>query len=220
MVQVVGYGAVPAASARQLSPIARRSGFIRFAAAATLAVGALAAVIVIGQNRPVELGMAAINEEGYGGPVGDMGSTNNVDTLKNIWFDDTEAWEGIDEILPTEGGAWEDQNEPDVGYAFKGQGSVTSDDGWTGYYDTTLHDGTDREVLPMDNFNDALGWDPALAGGNALWGDRGGQNVDNPAPWRGVHEPLTVQQFSDSDWVPYGYTLGGPSHSSVADGGK
>jgi hypothetical protein len=52
MVQVVGYGAVPAASARQLSPIARRSGFIRFAAAATLAVGALAAVIVIGQNRP------------------------------------------------------------------------------------------------------------------------------------------------------------------------
>jgi hypothetical protein len=46
----------------------------------------------------VELGMAAINEEGYGGPVGDMGSTNNVDTLKNIWFDDTEAWEGIDEV--------------------------------------------------------------------------------------------------------------------------
>lgn len=50
MVQVVGYGTVPAA--RQLSPIARRSGFIRFAAAATLAVGALAAVIVVGQNRP------------------------------------------------------------------------------------------------------------------------------------------------------------------------
>lgn len=47
----------------------------------------------------VELGMAAINEEGYGGPVGDMGSTNNVDTLKNIWFDDTEAWEGIDEVI-------------------------------------------------------------------------------------------------------------------------
>lgn len=43
--------------------------------------------------------MAAINEEGYGGPVGDMGSTNNVDTLKNIWFDDTEAWEGIDEVI-------------------------------------------------------------------------------------------------------------------------
>lgn len=108
-----------------------------------------------------------------------------------------------------------------VGYVFQGQGSVTADDGWTGYYDTTLHDGTDREVLPMDNFNDALGWDPALAGGNALWGDRGGQNVDDPAPWRGVHEPLTVQQFTDSDWVPYGYTLGGPSHSSVAaeDGG-
>ena len=42
--------------------------------------------------------MAAINEEGYGGPVGEMGSTNNVDTLKNIWFDDTEAWEGIDEV--------------------------------------------------------------------------------------------------------------------------
>jgi len=43
--------------------------------------------------------MAPINEAGTGGyVVGDMGSTNNVDTLKNIWFDENEAWEGIDEV--------------------------------------------------------------------------------------------------------------------------
>ena len=87
-------------------------------------------------------------------------------------------------------------------------------DGWTGYYDTTLHDGTDRAVLPDENVNAALGWDPALSGGNALWGSRGGQNVEDPAPWSN-NEPLTVQEFSDSDYVPYGYTQGGPSHSSV-----
>lgn len=103
-----------------------------------------------------------------------------------------------------------------VGYAFTNQGSVTADDGWTGYYDTTLHDGTDREVLPDETVNDANGWDPALAGANALWGNRGGQNVNDPAPWSNG-EPMSVQQFSDSDYVPYGYTLGGPSHSSVAD---
>ena len=43
--------------------------------------------------------MAAINAAGTGGyAVGDMGSTNNVDTLKNIWFDDQEAWEGINDV--------------------------------------------------------------------------------------------------------------------------
>ena len=36
---------------------------------------------------------------------------------------------------------------------FQGQGSVTSGDGWTGYYDDMLHDGTDRAVLPMDTVN-------------------------------------------------------------------
>jgi len=224
---VVDYGSVPAAASRPLASKARRAGFIRFAAVATLALGALAAVIVVGQTRPVELGMAPINEAGTGGyVVGDMGSTNNVDTLKNIWFDENEAWEGIDEILPTEGGAWEDQNEPDVGYAFQGQGSVTADDGWTGYYDTTLHDGTDREVLPMETVNAANGWDPALAGANALWsndiaedGIGGGISVDDPKGWSNG-QPMSVQEFSDSDYVPYGYTLGGPSHSSVAAGGK
>ena len=50
MVQVVGYGSVPAA--RPLTSTARRSGAVRFAAVATLALGALAAVIVVGQNRP------------------------------------------------------------------------------------------------------------------------------------------------------------------------
>lgn len=155
-----------------------------------------------------------------------MGSTNNVDTLKNIWFDDEEAWEGINDILPTEGGAWEDQSEPAVGYVFKGQGSVTSDDGWTGYYDTTLHDGTDREVMPMETVNAANGWDPALSGANALWSDDvaddgigGGISVDDPKTWSNG-QPMSVQQFSDSDYVPYGYTLGGPSHSSVADEGR
>jgi hypothetical protein len=108
-----------------------------------------------------------------------------------------------------------------VGYAFTGEGSVTADNGWTGYYDTTLKDGTDREVLPMSTVNAANGWDDTLAGANALWsndiaddGVGGGINVDTPKAWS-YNTPLTVQQFSDSDYVPYGYTLGGPSHSSV-----
>jgi len=103
-----------------------------------------------------------------------------------------------------------------VGYAFQNAGSVTAENGWTGYYDTTLHDGTDREVFPDETVNGINGWDSDLAGANALWGNRGGQNVDDPASWSNG-EPLTVQQFSDSDYVPYGYTLGGPSHSSVGD---
>jgi len=49
MVQVVDYGTVPAARP-QLT--AKRVGFIRFAAVATLALGVLAAVIVVGQVRP------------------------------------------------------------------------------------------------------------------------------------------------------------------------
>ena len=52
MVQVVDYGSVPAAASRPLASKARRAGFIRFAAVATLALGALAAVIVVGQTRP------------------------------------------------------------------------------------------------------------------------------------------------------------------------
>ena len=113
-----------------------------------------------------------------------------------------------------------------MGYVFTNQGSVTADNGWTGYYDTTLHDGTDREVLPMDTVNDALGWDSTLSGGNALWSDaigegsiEGGANVDEPRGWSNG-EPMSVQAFSDSDYVPYGYTLGGPSHSSVAAEGR
>ena len=209
MVHVPSYGALPAGS-KARTP--RRADFVRFAAVATLALGALTAVIVAGQTaRPVVLGSAAITS-GYA--VGEDGSTNNAETLKNIWFDTDQAWDGIDEVLPTAAGAWEDPTEPDVGYAFTGQGSVTGADGWTGYYDTTLHDGTDRAVLPDENVNAALGWDPALSGGNALWGSRGGQNVEDPAPWSN-NEPLTVQEFSDSDYVPYGYTQGGPSHSSV-----
>ena len=52
MVQVVGYGSVPAAAPRPLASKVRRTGFVRFAAVATLALGALAAVIVVGQTRP------------------------------------------------------------------------------------------------------------------------------------------------------------------------
>lgn len=153
MVQVTAYGSVPSA-ARPLAPLAKRTGAVRFIAVATLALGAFAAVIMVGQTRPgtlpfsssvpcighrnvhfrmlmylwcgcvgvvcpyvcraVELsGQSAIMAAGTGGyVVGDDGSTNNVDTLKNIWFDDNEAWEGINDVLPTEAGAWEDQNEP------------------------------------------------------------------------------------------------------------
>ena len=70
--------------------------------------------------RAVELsGQSAIVAAGTGGyVVGDDGSTNNVDTLKNIWFDDNEAWEGINDVLPTEAGAWEDENEP-AGIVFR-----------------------------------------------------------------------------------------------------
>jgi len=67
----------------------------------------------------------------------------------------------------------------------------------------------------------ANGGDDTLKGANALWSnelgddsEEGGINVKTP---KGFHHvtPLTVKQFTDSDWVPYGYTLGGPSHSSV-----
>lgn len=51
MVQVVDYGSVPSA-ARPLPLKANRAAFIRFAAVATLALGALAAVIMVGQARP------------------------------------------------------------------------------------------------------------------------------------------------------------------------
>ena len=52
MVQVVGYGSVPPAASRPLASKVRRTGFVRFAAVATLALGALAAIIVVGQTRP------------------------------------------------------------------------------------------------------------------------------------------------------------------------
>jgi hypothetical protein len=154
MVQVTAYGSVPSAARPLAPPLAKRTGAVRFIAVATLALGAFAAVIMVGQTRPgtlpfsnsvpgirhrnvhfrmlmylwcgcvgvvcpyvcraVELsGQSAIMAAGTGGyVVGDDGSTNNVDTLKNIWFDDNEAWEGINDVLPTEAGAWEDQNEP------------------------------------------------------------------------------------------------------------
>jgi len=57
MVQVVDYGTVPAARP-QLT--AKRVGFIRFAAVATLALGALAAVIVVGQVRPGILSLSVL----------------------------------------------------------------------------------------------------------------------------------------------------------------
>ena len=52
-----------------------------------------------------------------------------------------------------------------------------------------------------------------LSGTNVFWGDRGGQNVDEPAPWHN-NEGLTVNQMSDGDWVPDAWVQGGPSHSS------
>eukprot|EP00960_Hanusia_phi_P071375 767537-Hanusia_phi.AAC.4 len=129
------------------------------------------------------------------------------------------------QILPTNGGAWQDQGDPSgtgnfpssalhqesirpyvctVGYAFKGRGSVTAANGWTGYYDTTLHDGADTEVLPDETVNDAMGWDAALSGTNTFWGNRGGKNSRDPAAWH-KGEPLTIAEFSDSDYVPYGF---------------
>lgn len=52
-----------------------------------------------------------------------------------------------------------------------------------------------------------------LSGTNAFWGDRGGENVMEPAQWHHP-APLTVSQMSDGDWVPDSWTQGGPSHSS------
>lgn len=49
-----------------------------------------------------------------------------------------------------------------MGYKFKNPGSVTSDLGWTGYYDTTLRNG--QEVLPGPYVNDAMGYDPTVSG--------------------------------------------------------
>ena len=69
-------------------------------------------------------------------------------------------------------------------------------------------------------------FDRLTIGANALWSDDvaddgigGGISVDDPKTWSNG-QPMSVQQFSDSDYVPYGYTLGGPSHSSVADEGR
>ena len=51
MVQVTAYGSVPSV-ARPLAPLAKRTGAVRFIAVATLALGAFAAVIMVGQTRP------------------------------------------------------------------------------------------------------------------------------------------------------------------------
>ena len=52
MVQVTAYGSVPSAARPLAPPLAKRTGAVRFIAVATLALGAFAAVIMVGQTRP------------------------------------------------------------------------------------------------------------------------------------------------------------------------
>lgn len=32
--------------------------------------------------------------------------------VKGVWANTNQAWKGIDEVLPTAGGAWESQDDP------------------------------------------------------------------------------------------------------------
>jgi hypothetical protein len=38
--------------------------------------------------------------------------TPTIPQVKNVWLSTSQAWDGIDTVLPTEGGAWDDQNDP------------------------------------------------------------------------------------------------------------
>ncbi|EKX42047.1 hypothetical protein GUITHDRAFT_153654 [Guillardia theta CCMP2712] len=215
MVMVVEYGSLPR---RKDSPSGKSMSLratATFIASATLVLGSIAVIAVIGQQRagPSVLGSSFAADIGSGLPYD---TTNAPEGVKNIWYSPEQAWEGIDEVLPTEAQAWEDQSDPAVGYAFKNPGSVTSENGWAGYYDTVLHDGEETEVLPDETVNSAMEYDPVLAGTNSFWGDRGGQNVKDPAPWSN-NEPMTIAEYTNGDYVPYSYAVGGPSHSSVGE---
>ncbi|EKX45217.1 hypothetical protein GUITHDRAFT_108858 [Guillardia theta CCMP2712] len=206
MVTISDYGSLPEAGGRFVSR-SRRAATVRFIVSASAILGTLAVVTIMGQRNnqgPVILGSSdAAKYLESGRP---LDSNADPAALKNIWYSPDQAWQDIDTVLPTNGGAWEDQSDPSVGYAFKGRGSVTASNGWTGYYDTTLHDGEDTEILPDETVNDAMGWDPALAGTNVFWGNRGGKNAADPAAWHNG-EPLSIADFSDSDYVPYGFVL-------------
>ena len=88
------------------------------------------------------------------------------------------------------------------------------------------------QVLPDETVNSAMEYDPVLAGTNSFWGegvcgsregaelltgDRGGQNVKDPAPWSNNEvqlpavvdspadswQPMTIAEYTDGDYVPY-----------------
>jgi len=188
--------------------------------AATIIVAS--AVIVFSQtSQTSQKRIELFDYEHDGGHSGGWSGTTDPpdqtdDQVKNIWFDKDHAWKDIDDIFPTEAKPWEDENDPAVGYKFSNAGSVTGDAGYTGYYDTTLRDGT--QVFPNEDadtgVNDILGYDPVLNGGNALWGRFGGNTVEKPAAWSHV-EPLNVATMSDGDYAPYSWVNGGSSHSSI-----
>jgi len=180
MVKVVDYGSLEAGS-RPLAASTRRAAVLSsIVGVASVALVTLAVVFyAAGAPQKTELYM------GSGNPT-----MMTEEMTEGIWATPDEAWEGIDEVLPTEAEAWEDQSEPAVGYVWKNPGSVTAENGWAGYYDTNLHDETFSPVLP-EYVNDAMGYDPTLSGTNVFWGDRGGQSAEDPAPWhkQEVHNP-------------------------------
>jgi hypothetical protein len=38
--------------------------------------------------------------------------TPTILQVKGVWLNTKEAWDGIDTVLPTAGGPWDDQNDP------------------------------------------------------------------------------------------------------------
>jgi len=73
--------------------------------------------------------------------------------------------------------------------------------------------GTSLRAADYDHDPHAIDLD---VGDSAFWGKRGGGSVLHPATWHHT-VPLSVEEMSDSDYVPHGYASGGPSHSSVAE---
>jgi hypothetical protein len=208
MVHIVEYGSLP--EPRSLPASARRQAYGRFLAVAAAALATVAVVASVHSSGATRTSLE-MREYATDPNPADL----NDDQVKGIWANTDQAWDGIDTVLPTSGGAWESQDDPTVGYAFHNPGSTTAENGWAGYYDTALTNG--EPVIGSsqgDDVNAAMGYDPTLAGTNSFWGDRGGQNAEDPAVW-GHNAPLTVNQMSDGDYVPDSWVQGGPSHSAL-----
>lgn len=211
MVHVVEYGSLP--QPRPLPASTRRQAYGRFLA---VAAAALATVVVVGYVNSSGATRTALIEDAREYATDPNPAHLSDDQVKGIWANTNQAWNGIDEVLPTTGGAWESQDDPTVGYVFKNPGSVTAQNGWAGYYDTALTSNGEPVLGSSagDDVNAAMGYDPTLSGTNSFWGDRGGQNSEEPAVWHHP-APLTVNEMSDGDYVPDSWVQGGPSHSAL-----